>query len=235
MLTDEEKESIIERVKFENQLRKEAFGGDEKSSSSSFSWIESKLGLLIIAALISGVLVPLFQFSQETIKWSRQNRYDNLKHRLEMTRNSMKELTLAHAFAAEAYERSRTLINSENIDKEALKKYKNQMLEMHNRRFKQNAKFVSLLSYFPEDERWVIRKSFQRYLSSVQASMMLLENTVAEKYNEEIHIPVVDNYSNNFYKQSQSLTEKINLNYEEILDFIRSYLGELENEGEHYM
>jgi hypothetical protein len=57
------------------------------------------------------------------------------------------------------------------------------MLEMHNRRFIQNAKFVAYLSYFPENERQAVRESFQIYLSSVQAFMMLLDNKVGLSKN----------------------------------------------------
>lgn len=236
MISDEEKARIVERVQFENQIRKELAGDEKKEPKRSrWLWLESKLGLLIIAALISGILVPLFQFTQETIKWTRQNRYDNVKYRLEMIRNGMKELTLVHAFVAEAYERTRSFINSETLENKAIDSYRNQMVEMHNRRFVQNAKFAAFLSYFPEKVREAVRESFQQYLSSTQALMMLLDNKVALRQETSQSSAVRKSSTSDFDTALQSLMKEINKNYEEVFRIIRRYLGRLEDESIRYM
>src|SRR6185295_1522004 len=102
MLTDEEKNKIIERVQFEAQIRKDiqaASRDDDKPTKAR--WLDSKMALLLIGSVLSGVLVPLFQYTQETIKWKRQNRYENVKYRLGMMRDGMKEFVFVHAFNAE--------------------------------------------------------------------------------------------------------------------------------------
>jgi hypothetical protein len=236
MLSEEEKVRIVERIEFENQIRQElGTGKKEEAIGKRWAWLESPLSLLIIGAFLSGILIPTFQFTQETISWTRQNRYENLNSRLNNVRDGMKELILIHAFVAEAYERTRVYLTSENRNSKVLELYRDQMLEMHNRRFIQNAKFVAYLSYFPENERQAVRESFQIYLSSVQAFMMLLDNKVGLSKNLPQPILSEEKNTQNSAQAIESLMEEIDNNYERVFGIMRSYLRKLENESTSYM
>jgi hypothetical protein len=78
MLTPDEKERIIERVKFEENIRGELGDTDKRPSS----WWNSKIALLLVGSLITGVLVPWFQFIQNRLEWHRQNSFEYTQFRL---------------------------------------------------------------------------------------------------------------------------------------------------------
>lgn len=234
MISDEEKARILERVRLENQIKKEITDSEEKEGKKTkWSFLQSKLGLLVIGSFITGILVPLFQFTQETIKWTRQNRYDNVKHHLEMIRSGMKELTAVQPFVAEAYERARPLIESKMDDQKRLDQYRIEIADMQYRRYLQNAKFVMSLVYFPEREREAIRQSFNIYLSSVEAFMSLLNSTVSSMENKS---PEFNEKQKNTFKQRAGILSKdINDNYDEVVRILKRYLGSIEHESEKYM
>ena len=230
MLSEENKKEIRQRLEIENMIRMELAEETANSPKSFWAFFESKLGILIIASLLSGILIPLFQFTQESIKWSRQNRYDNLQYRLKMVRNSMNEMTLVHAFNAEAYERSHLLLFGTTTDSKALSGYKKGMEQMNHRRFRQNATFVSTLIHFPDEKRKQIKNAFQLYLSSSQAFINLLQETALSK-----EAPHVDNWERTVNTSLASLQKTLNRYYLEIIDHISQQLGVLENESERYM
>jgi hypothetical protein len=241
MLSEEEKNRIIERVQFETQIRKDvqaASASDEKPARSR--WLDSKVGLLLIGSLLSGVLVPLFQYTQETIKWRRQNRYENVKYRLGMMRDGMKEFVFVHAFNAEAYERIRPFAENKVVDKKEFDSYYSQHIEMQNRRFQQNAKFAAFLIYFPEKDRGNLRETYNDYLTTVQTYMGQLERLVQVRYNLTSS-PKPDE-KEQLLSEFQDLTAKIdsslevlNQKYEEVLRIMKEEIGGKEDESEGYM
>jgi hypothetical protein len=236
MISDEEKAKIVERIQFETQIRNDlAKSEKEQSKAIRWSWLESKLGILLIGALISGILVPLFQFTQEKIKWTRQNRYENMKYRLEMVRNGIKELTFIHAFVAEAYERTRPFVNNETPDAKMLKSYQSQIIEMNNRRFLENAKFVASLSYFAENERAAILEAFNEYLSSVHAFISLLDNRVGSRKRMSRATVAEATGTAGFDTALRSLMDEIGENYQYVFSIMQRYLGRLEDESIRYM
>ena len=97
MLSKEEKDKIIEKAKFENDIKKSL---DFEQKQRKFSWLNSKLSLLLIGAVITGVLVPWFQYTQKSIEWKRQNRYDSISYRLDMMRDCVKEFVYLQAIRA---------------------------------------------------------------------------------------------------------------------------------------
>jgi hypothetical protein len=233
LISDEEKARIISQVRFENLIRKELKNEEQKETKPTrWSWLHSKLGLLLIGALISGFLVPLFQYTYETIKWTRQNRYDNIKYRLEMVRSGIKEMALVQSFIAEAYERTRPLFKSKVLDPKTVNLYRSKMIEMHNRRFFQNAKLFSYLSYFTEKQQKVINFYFEKYLSSVQAYMALLDTMIIS--GDEMSMNAKGEKID-FGKKINLLIKQINEDYDEIMSIMQLYLKELEDESEQFM
>ncbi len=241
MLSEEEKNRIVERVQFETQVRKEVqSAGKDEQKPAKYAWLETKLGLLLIGSLLSGILVPLFQYTQETIKWKRQNRYENVKYRLGMMREGMKEFVYVHAFNAEAYERIRPFVDNPNVEKKDFDNYSSQHIEMQNRRFQQNAKFAAYLIYFPEKDRGGLRETYNDYLTSVQTYMGQLERMVQLRY--ELSQSPKSEALAELQKEFGELTQKvdgslgvINQKYDSVLQIMKQQIGGKEDETESYM
>ncbi|MEK6410422.1 MAG: hypothetical protein AABN34_26160 [Acidobacteriota bacterium] len=91
MLSDEEKNRIIEKIQLEEELRK-TLSKKEPSGRSLINTIWEKagsgLGLLLIGAVVTGILVPIFQHRQKTLEWERQIRYETVKYNLDMRRDA---------------------------------------------------------------------------------------------------------------------------------------------------
>lgn len=231
MISDEDRAKIVERIKAENEIRKE-LAESEGGKKNRCSWLESKFSLLIIGAILTGVLIPTFQATQETIKWSRQNRYDNLKYRLDSARSAMKELTITHAFVAEAFERVKTVSADDSGNSDAIKKYKAQTVEMHNRRFRQNATFVGALGLIEEKDRDVIQDSFNEYLSSVQQLLSVCEAIAETRMRYRTGRNADDEAK--LQKAQDSLSKDADKRYEQTLGMLKNYLHRLEVQSEKY-
>ncbi|MEQ1558164.1 MAG: hypothetical protein ABL933_04405 [Methyloglobulus sp.] len=230
MISNEDRAKIVERIRAENEIRKE-LAESEDGKKNRCSWLESKFSLLIIGAILTGVLIPTFQATQETIKWSRQNRYDNLKYRLDSARVAMKELTITHAFVAEAFERVKIVGLDDSGNSSAIKQYMTQTVEMDNRRFRQNALFVGALGLIDEKDRDVIQDSFNEYLSSVQQLLFVCE-AIAEK--KLIYKTSRDKDEENLQKAQASLSKGADKLYEQTLLMLKNYLHRLEVQSEKY-
>lgn len=231
MISDKDRAKIVERIRAENEIRKELAESEEDGKKNRWAWVESKLSILIIGAILTGVLIPTFQVTQETIKWTRQNRYDNLKYRIDSARSAMKELTITHAFVAEAFERVK-IVSADDSGSKDREEYKSQIVEMHNRRFQQNAKFVGALGLIEENDREVIQQSFNEYLSSVQQLVSVFEAIAETKMKYR-----TDSNANNevkFQKAQDSLSKDVDKYYEQTLGMLKNYLHRLEVQSEKY-
>jgi len=161
MLTEEEKAHIVEKIQFENTIRKELSPVEERKR---YGWIESKIGLLLIGSLITGLFVPTFQYTQKLWEWKRQNKFANLTFRLSVMRDCLREFIYLSAFAPEAYERIKPLLKETKLTNEEYKDLERQYIDLQNRRFVQNAKVISLMSHFKDIEDF--RKLFEEKYSN---------------------------------------------------------------------
>lgn len=227
MITDEDRALILERLRAETSIRKQLAQEEPDDPPRRSSWVESKLGLLVIGALLTGVLIPLFQATQETLKWTRQNRYDNLKYRLDSVRSAMKELTLTHAFVAEAFERARLVRMDAPVSAQALKQYRLQILDMHNRRFQQNARFVGSLDLLDDTDREGIQLTFNEYVSAVQQFNNVTEELVSLSSANDKKALTLQN-------AQVSLSKDVSVNYERTLSMLTMNLHRLEVKSEHF-
>ena len=130
MLSEEEKAKIIEKVQFENEIKKTI---DSEPKPKKFTWLNSKISLLLIGALISGILVPWFQYTQKSIEWKRQNRYDSISYRLDMMRDCVKEFVYLQAIRAEGFERVQPFVVKTTLDKNDYESFKSQFIELQNK------------------------------------------------------------------------------------------------------
>ena len=161
MLTEEEKAHIVEKVQFENAIRKELSPAEERKR---YGWIESKIGLLLVGSLITGIFVPTFQYTQKLWEWKRQNQFANLTFRLSVMRDCLREFIYLSAFAPEAYERIRPLFEETKLTNEEYKDLERQFVDLQNRRFVQNAKVISLMGHFRDMKDF--RKLFEEEYSN---------------------------------------------------------------------
>ena len=147
MLTEEEKAHIIEKVHFENTIRKELAPVEERKR---YGWVESKIGLLLIGSLITGIFVPTFQYTQKLWEWKRQNQFANLTFRLNMMRDCLREFIYLSAIAPEAYERIKPVLKETKLSNKEYKDLEHQYIDLQNRRFVQNAKVISVMIHFKD-------------------------------------------------------------------------------------
>lgn len=150
MLTEEEKTHIVDRIRFEESVRKELAAGKPDGDPSIWKKLNSNLVLLLIGSLITGLLVPLFQYNQRKLEWERQIKYENVRFTLDMMRDCTKEFVSGAAYISEAYELVKPFIDSATIDKVEYQKFRLQFREMQNSRIKQNAKIISFVIYLPQ-------------------------------------------------------------------------------------
>lgn len=146
MLSQEEKSNIRERLIFENELKKE-LNWYEKKPESKQAWINSKISLLIIGSIISGLLIPWFQYSHKSMEWRRENQFNNYKSNINRKELFLKEFMTLSAFIAEAYEVAKNYDQETFNKKEIIKK----LNEIQSKRFHQIATIHYLLIFIKND------------------------------------------------------------------------------------
>jgi len=177
MLSDDEKNHIVERVQFENALRKEV---SESSEPKKFAWLESKITLLIVGALLTGVLVPTFQYTQKLWEVKRQNQFNNLTFTLTAMRDCLREFTYLTALSAEARQRAEPLFKHTDLTKREYDSFEHDYIELQIRRCTQTAKVISLMSYF-RDNQEITLPFEQNYSTAVGNYMQHIGQAVALK------------------------------------------------------
>jgi len=180
-MTPEERAQIVERVQTEMEVRRQV-EKDNAPAKGRWSWVESKLGLLVLGAVLTGVLVPMFQATQESLRWSRQNRYDTLKYRLESSRTALRELVAARAILEESSELASSLIGG-LTSKDA---YAAAFIDTNIRRIRQNVKFVNALSFLDAKDRQSALTAFREFEAEGQ---FLLEATKVRVLAEQALLP----------------------------------------------
>ena len=177
MLSDDEKNRIVERVQFENALRKEVI---ESHESKKFAWLENKLTLLVIGALLTGVFVPTFQYTQKLWDVKRQNQFNNLTFTLNAMRDCLREFTYLTALSAEARQRAEPLFRHTKLTKAEYESFEHDYIELQKRRCDQNAKVISLMSYF-RDNQDIALPFEQNYSTALSDYLQRIDQAVVLK------------------------------------------------------
>jgi len=168
MLTEDEKNRILERVEFEEKVRKGLLEKDRQGESFGAAFWEkasSGLGLLIIGSVITGFLVPVYQDRQKTLEWERQIRYENVKYSLDMRRDCLREFMLTGTYISEIVEVLEPYRNEQPISKAEYEQLEQKLLELQHNRFAQNAKVVSLLVHFSDYD--TVSRRFDDYTGTI--------------------------------------------------------------------
>ena len=227
---------VAVRLEIERQVREQIRNlGDQGAArkKSRWAWLDSKLALLIIGAVISGVLVPRFQFTQEKINWKRQNRYNTLERQLGSIRDSLKQFIAVQGISSELYDLGLELIDTDSgaLRQSRLEDWRKDFHTLRARRVQQNAAFAATVFYFPAGSRDSIRKSWNDLLLPAQK----LETLVGDLLNETAggtDVKVQNKMSPNetAVQLDVSLSE-VNQAYEHVLTILRNQLQEVENES----
>lgn len=179
-MTNEEKDRITERVRFENELRATLAPPRKETKSGLWGVLNSSLGILLATSLMTSFLVPQFQRKQHDLDWQRQIRAENMKFRLGMMRECLTEFTLADSLTAEAYERSRPLAVSPVISPALYGEFTSRFTDIQNRRFEKNARVSALLVHFPN--RKDIANAIGEHEIRSSEYMRALERFVRDRY-----------------------------------------------------
>lgn len=139
------------------------------------AWANSKLGLLIIGAMISGLLVPSFQYTQRFFEWKRQKQYENYIEEYANQKLLLKEFIGATVYISESQELLQDYLNFNNavsIDKKELLDKLNQL---QAERFQANAK-IEYLIYIIKNEK--LEKAYFEGLKASQQYVLDIKETI---------------------------------------------------------
>ncbi len=227
---------VAVRLEIERQVQEQLRNLEDRGAArkkSRWAWLDSKLTLLIIGAVISGVLVPRFQFTQEKINWKRQNRYNTLERQLGSIRDSLKQFIAVQGISSELYDLGLELIDidSATLRQSRLEEWIKDFRALRARRVQQNAAFAATVFYFPAGSRDSIRSSWNDLLLPAQK----LETLVGDLLNEAAggtDVKVRNKMSpNETAVQLDVGLSEVNQAYERVLKILRKQLQEVENES----
>jgi len=223
-VTEEERAALLEQLRIEQTLRRELAKQEDDEKEKS-KWWQSKLGLLVIGSIISSLLVPWLQYTQRNFEWKRQNQFENTKYRLDRMRECLTEFVLLEALAAEGYEQARPLLLKSSVTGTEGKVFEEQLIDLQNRRFRQNAKVVSLMIHFRDTRE--LNDLFQEYLVASSEYFRTLE----ESGRSADHRSAAKGRKHG--GQDEEL-QKLDEVYSAIVARMKEEIGRAENESEKY-
>jgi len=232
MLTPEEKERIVERIEFEEQLRKKLAGSDSPPPSK---W-NSKIRLLLVGSLITGVLVPCFQFFQSKLEWHRQNAFEHTQFRLTTARDCLREFAAVQAYAPQLLDRVRVLGETMPVQPAEAERLLEDYVQLRAKLGQQSANVLALIMYFDEAE--AIRSKCQDQVALV--SNML--NEARTLFATACRAGAADNTMSDLREQIAKVTalieadtDKVNQLYTDIINAMRTEIGRLEDERSRFL
>lgn len=186
-------------------------------SAKIFSWLNSKISLLLIASLITGILVPRLQNTYNSIVWRRENRFTNINFRLKMMRNCLTEFVYLSAYPPDAYARVEPFMDTAPLTPNDYKEFEQQYINLQSRRFGQNAIVTSLTIHFLNAGQ--VKESLEDYMRYCDRYFRDLRSFVQIKYR----ISHPTNYSQTDVNEEHldELGGKIRRDYNRVLN--RSY------------
>lgn len=238
MISDKEKRRIVESIKFENQIRNSLDLENQKLNVGIWNKLNSNFSLLIIGAILTGLLVPVFQTHQKTLEWKRQNKYDTVKYNLEMMRNCQKEFVFLTAYTSEAYERARPFIEADEITKIEYSEFTKQFIEMQNIRLRHVAKVKSLVIYFVNSNS--ILRAIEKYIINSTNYIRDVEYCVYQRFcllrPQECSMEILKINKDEFEKNIAQIQNIVTLNedFERVISEIQDEIIKVEQDNETF-
>ena len=234
MVSEEQINHIAEKV--ENGLRK-SLKGDSKPSKTIWDRVNSKIGLLIIGWLMTGVLGVMFQYTQKYFEWKRQVQFDNVKLHLEMMRDCFKECFLTQVFISEAYEWKKLLTEKKSIGQSEYQRLRERFSDLQNRRYSQHAKVQGIFIYSQDVE--TLSGLFGAYIDKTSGYFKDIENLgyLFQEYYSKLDRGKTEDWSKRLTTLEKSINEKIfevNTQYEHLKIKVLEEIRRIEDENKRY-
>lgn len=232
------KNDILMRLEIEREIRKQLDQNREREvtpTKSRWTWLEGKLALLVIGSAITGVLIPTFQFTQEKIKWHRQNRYDILGRQLSSIRESLKQFIAVQALSAELYDLGLKILDTRStaLREARLEDWRKEFHAIQMRRLQQNSAFTATIFYFPTGSRESIREAWNDLLLPSQQLQTLVGELLGEGARLSGGKAPKKPLGETAVQLDSSISE-VNLAYEHVLSMLRQQLMGVENESSKF-
>ena len=233
------KNEILMRLEIEGEVRKHLDQGNEKESApikGRWKLLESKLGLLIIGSLITGILVPTFQYTQEKLKWHRQNRYDKLERQLDSIRESLKQFIAVQGMSAELYDLGLRILDtgSTAVPEVGMDDWRNEFHALQKQRIQQNSGFAATIFYFPTGSQESIRDAWNKLLLPSQR----LQTLVGELLGEGVRLSLGEEFPKKLpggiATELDASMSDVNIAYQHVMSMLRQQLMEVENESSKF-
>ncbi len=230
------RKEILVRIEIEQQVREQLRDIKDQGvppKKSHWAWLDSKMALLVIGAVISGVLVPTFQFTQQKFNWHRQNRYDSLDRQLGNMRESLKQFIAVQGLSAELFDLGLEIIDIDSavLLQARLNEWHKMFRSIRARRVQQNAAFAATVFYFPTRSRETIREAWNNLLLPAQKLDTLVDDLLSiSAQGSDGKIPQKLT-SNETAVQLDVNFSEANQAYKLVLAMLRQQLQEVEHES----
>jgi hypothetical protein len=163
-LTPVERQRIVERVRFENDVRDSLRPKTEPARKSLWDHLNSGLVLLLITSTVSAFLVPQLQSHQKELEWKRQLRTDQVQYRLGKMRECLNEFITAASLTSDAIEIGRLTMAAEPLSPADYRRFRSELEKLQKARFRQNGKVLGLLVYYREPAP--LRRAVRDYIEA---------------------------------------------------------------------
>jgi hypothetical protein len=234
------KAEIVAKLEIEREVREQLARQQAEQSApappkaSRWGWLESKVGLLLVGAIISGVLVPTFQYNQEKLKWHRQNRYENLERQLGSMRESLKQFIAVQALSAQLYDLGLAIRDDQRASAGPAQReqWRKEFRALQARRVEQNGAFAATVFYFPVPSQQPIRKAWNDLMRPAQKLQTLVGELLNGGKSDAGTKAGADGTAERDVdlELDVSLAE-VNQAYEQVLSLLRQQLMEVERES----
>ena len=243
MDTEEIKAQILTKLQIEREVREqlERQQGDQNAplKKRPWAWLESRFGLLVIGAIVSGILVPIFQYTQEAIKWQKQNRYSSLERQQGSMRESLKQFIAVQALSAELYDLGLAIMDapSMTVNPLQLEQWRKDFRALQARRIQQNAAFAATMFYFPIRAQEPIRQAWNDLMSPSQQLQTAVGDLLEGNKKAEVKKKLAAGKpaeSKDDGRQMEARLDEVNHAYEQLLSMLRQQLLEVEHESSKF-
>jgi hypothetical protein len=230
---EEVKNEILARLAIEREVREQLARQQAEPApqkKSRWSWVETKLGLLVIGAVVSGILVPVFQYTQERVKWRQQNNYNSLVLQLTNMRESLKQFIAVQVLSSELYALGLEVVQGPGpIETAKLDQWRKDLRDLQKRRVAQSGAFAASVFYFPAGAQPKIRAAWGQLIGSAEQ----MHGVVAEVLDRGgAQLPAAARNASATSLDVQ-LT-KVNQSYEMLLAMLRQELLAVERESSEF-
>jgi hypothetical protein len=232
-LTEADRRAIADRVALEVRLRQEIESPKKHEPKRGVrGWLESSFVLLLLGSALTGLLVPYLQQQQESVKWRRQNQYDNFKYRLTQMRQCLQDFLNLTAYPSDVNEIAKPVVANASVDGKQFDQFSLRFRDLQEKRFHETAKVMSLFIYFPRSEE--IEAPYGLYLESVAGLMSRFQSLATETRALADRKGRVEQWAE-LERRSDAvagLFPDINQRFDDVVREMRKQIEEVENESE---